>query len=134
MRLDYVAAATDMQVTSVASKCARYIQDNISVKNALPWLLQARKMKNEPIAKRCIDTIAKCFNWTKGRPEFNEISMQSLTDLLKLSTLRAISEYEVLMAVLSWVQYDKETRQECLPKLLELIRFKLLAWEEQVQK
>lgn len=134
MGLDCVAVAEDMQVPSVASICSKYIQDHVSTKNAFPWLVQAKKMKNEIVENLCTDTIAKCFNWMKGRPEFKELSMESLVDLLSRSNLRAVSEYEVLMAVLSWTQHNKEEREENLPKLLENIRFKLLAWEEEVGK
>lgn len=58
--------------------------------------------------------------------EFYQLTPEQLSILLKSDDLNVPTEQDVFHALISWVQYDFETREKNIPELLGLIRLPLL--------
>ncbi|XP_070805076.1 kelch-like protein 2 [Pituophis catenifer annectens] len=66
--------------------------------------------------------------------EFLSIGVEQVCSLISSDKLTVPSEEKVFEAVIAWVNYDKDVRQELMARLMEHVRLPLLSKEYLVQR
>lgn len=67
-----------------------------------------------------------CLQKVCKNPEFLQLDVEQLGKLLSRDDLNVPSEQDVFHALMAWVHYDLENREENIVKLLPLVRLPLL--------
>ncbi|XP_068726109.1 kelch-like protein diablo [Montipora capricornis] len=118
-----------LQVQSLQQACCEFLKRQLSSDNCLGIVAFADR-------HHCANLVTSSESFAKHHfievvqsEEFMEISAKQLTRLISDDDLNIQSEERVFEAVLAWIKYDIDIRQEFAPEILSHVRFPLLSAE-----
>ena len=129
-----LTVASLLQVESLVEKCCCFLESELHPSNCLGITRFAKRHGCFALGKTAYQYAMQNFNQTTQLEEFLQCSLEEVLELLSEDALYVRHEEEVYEAALRWVKYAKQDRLEKIPKLAEIIRFPLMAWEFLVTK
>lgn len=120
--------ADKYNVTSLKALCVGYMVQNTQspkVHNALHWYNWAKALSLEDLVESCTKTIAWNIEAVLGSPEWHNMDLQFIRDILNNSGLVVTNEYMLYTGLVSWLQCEihRDNLRSNAETLLPLIRF-----------
>ncbi|XP_064638054.1 BTB/POZ domain-containing protein 17-like isoform X3 [Lineus longissimus] len=120
--------ADKYNVGSLKDLCVKYMIEHSKsprVNNALAWYPWSKALHLSELFERCFQCI--CWNTHEiiSSPEWVNMDMEFLSDILLSSQLIVPDEYTLFEAVVTWLQHDNHNQEmtEYSSRLMPLIRF-----------
>ena len=111
--LEVVQVCDELRIEDLKERCLYRVPEILSPQTAIGWLKYARKHKLESIGDSCERYISHSFSEiTKGKL-FIRCSLHELTTTLQ-DLNGVVSPENLLISVLSWINYDKKSRKKAL--------------------
>ena len=129
-----LTAACLLQVESLVEKCCRFLESELHPSNCLGIRRFAESHGCFALCRTAYEYAMRNFYQTTQLEEFLQCSLEDVLELLSEDALCVRHEEEVYEAAMRWVKYSKDDRIHYIPKLAEIIRFPLMAWEFLVTK
>lgn len=127
--LPICALAEHFEVKALHSACVQFIEHNISVSSCCTMLEMAAQYNMEALRKVCWDMVLEHFDDACIHEGFLRFRYETLTALLEGNELGTVSEFNVFLAAMRWVEAD-DTREQLLDEVLGLVRFPTMDYEE----
>ncbi|CAF1189240.1 unnamed protein product [Didymodactylos carnosus] len=122
-----LSAASMLNISEIVEACCNYIIKQLHASNCLGIFRFAEHHSLKNLCKVSYNFITEHFNDVIKNHEFLELTADELKKLLESDDLNVHSEEIIFEAFLSWLQYDKEKRQnENLAQLLGSIKLPLI--------
>lgn len=121
-----LATACLLQLTPVVNACCNFLAKQLHPSNCLGFALFAEQQSCSALFHLSTSYTSQHFMQVCKNQEFYQLSAEQLATLLKSDDLNVPTEQDVFHALMSWVQYDFDTREKYIPELLGLIRLPLL--------
>ncbi|XP_048243823.1 BTB/POZ domain-containing protein 17-like isoform X2 [Haliotis rufescens] len=120
--------ADKYSVLSLKQLCTRYMVDNTrspKVRNALNWYSWAKALNMEELIDQCSKTIAWNMETLLMLPEWYNMDIEFVSDILHNSDLVVSSEFHLYKAVRNWLLHENHVPNfsDYAKELLPLIRF-----------
>lgn len=120
--------ADKYNVISLKSLCVSYMIQNTQspkVHNALNWYNWAKALNLVGLVESCSKTIAWNIEAILGSPEWLNMDLHFICDILSNSGLVVANEYQLYNGLVSWLKYEahKDSLRDNAKALLPLIRF-----------
>ena len=120
--------ADKYNVVSLKELCIQYMVENVrspNVRNALNWYPWAKALHLDTLIQHCTQTIAWNYNEIIISPEWLQMDLEFLCDMLQSSELVIANEFSLWEALSSWLLQESHVTQlkENTSRLLPLIRF-----------
>lgn len=119
-------AASILQIDNIVCACQHFLTRTISTRNCLSLRQFAEIYNCEYLLSATDNFVADNFSTLRSRDEFKRIPFTHILSLLQRCDLNVKDETDVFEAVISWVEFDEETRNEHLPEVFETVRLPLL--------
>ena len=129
-----LTVASLLQVESLAEKCCHFLESELHPSNCLGIWRFAESHGCFALSKIAKQYAMRNFDQTTQLEEFLQCSIERVIEFLSKDVLYVRHEEEIYEAALRWLNYSKQDRLEKFPKLAEVIRFPLMAWEFLVTK
>ena len=129
-----LTAASLLQVESLVEKCCHFLESELHPSNCLGIRRFAESHGCFALSKIAKQYAMRNFDQTTQLEEFLQCSIEGVIEFLSEDILYVRHEEEIYEAALRWLNYSKQERLEKFPKLAEVIRFPLMAWEFLVTK
>uniref|UniRef100_A0A670XUB6 Kelch like family member 2 n=1 Tax=Pseudonaja textilis TaxID=8673 RepID=A0A670XUB6_PSETE len=127
-------AASLLQLQDVKKGCCDFLEIQLHPTNCLG--IQAFADMHA-----CIELLNKANTYTEQHftevvlgDEFLSLGVEQVCSLISSDKLTVASEEKVFEAVIAWVNYDKNVRQELMARLMEHVRLPLLSKDYLVQR
>ena len=115
-----------LQVSRVRDACAEFLMARLCPSNVLGVKSFADTLGCPTVVSACQKYVRKFFAKVAETDEFLNLAIKDVTDLVSEDELFISSEEQVFNAVLRWVKFRKEERDQHLPLLLAKVRLPLL--------
>lgn len=116
-------AANMFRFTEVLKNCAAFYSSILSASTCLGIREIADLHNLGPLMEAAHDFMLDNFSKVFKCDEFNQLSAEHLSVLLKDDEINVTSEEEVFMALMGWVKYDISNRKQSFGALLGCVRF-----------
>lgn len=120
-------SANLMLVQSVKDACSRFLESRLDVKNCIGIQGLAEAYACHKLWTITNNFIFQNFSHVAESEEFMNLDEKQLEVLLQSDEISVESEEKVYEALLGWINYDPENRQEFFPSLMEYIRLPLVS-------
>ncbi|KAH7971437.1 hypothetical protein HPB49_024100 [Dermacentor silvarum] len=131
--VDVFQAAKHLDMKCIKERCAQVLtsspEDPV---HALFVYVSAKKLGTKPAWQRAYKTILAKFHLVVDCPEFTELSVDQVCEILAADSIAARSETELFLAALSWLSAKWPAREQHIVELLKCIRFSSMPMEEAV--
>ncbi|XP_065216286.1 kelch-like protein 17 isoform X2 [Planococcus citri] len=122
-------ASSLLQLISVREACCRFLMKQLHPSNCLGIRNFADIHLCAELQQRSYKYILMNFQEVMKTEEFFTLSFEELLSIISSDQLNVSKEESVYTAVMDWVKYNSSERSQCVPKLLEHIRFPLMQRE-----
>jgi len=127
-------AANLLQLTDVRDFCCDFLQSQLHPTNCLG-------IRRFADLHGCLELLANTESYIECHftevlecDEFYSLTAEQVAQLISSDTITVPSEERVFESVISWIQYDPESRSKFLPILIEHVRLPLLSQEYLIQR
>lgn len=127
-------AAGLLQLTEVKKACCEFLSSQLHPSNCLGIRAFADLHACSQLLTQANSYAEQHFTEVVGSEEFLNLGMEQVSSLIASDKLTIPTEEKVFEAVISWVNHDKDVRQEHLAHLMEHVRLPLLSREYLVQR
>lgn len=127
-------AANLLQLTDVRDACCEFLKAQLHSTNCLGIRAFADMHSCSDLMIAAHSFAEKHFSEVVQADEFLALPTIQVEELVCSDQLTVPSEEKVFEAVVTWVNYDPEHRQECLAQLMEHVRLPLLSREYLVSR
>ncbi|XP_055331151.1 kelch-like protein 2 isoform X2 [Paramacrobiotus metropolitanus] len=115
-------AAEFLQMTTVAKKCWKFVEEHMSLSNCLLVYALASNHANPYLAEKALTIIHPHFLRLAHSQDFLQMDAQQLNALIASDDVEVFSEDEVWEAVLRWLDYGRPERLTHLHTVLQSVR------------
>lgn len=122
---DILPAACLLQIHEVQTACCDYLKKQLDPSNCLGIRAFADTHSCKELLSSADEFALKNFSRVIGKEEFQMLTVESLTTIIKSDKLNAASEELVFSAVIQWVRHDISKRKTHLSMLLSHVRLPL---------
>ncbi|XP_066887785.1 kelch-like protein 3 isoform X9 [Kogia breviceps] len=126
-------AASLLQLMDVRQNCCDFLQSQLHPTNCLGIRAFADVHTCTDLLQQANAYAEQHFPEVMLGEEFLSLSLDQVCSLISSDKLTVSSEEKVFEAVISWINYEKETRLEHMAKLMEHVRLPLLPRDYLVQ-
>ncbi|XP_046356512.2 kelch-like protein 12 [Haliotis rufescens] len=123
---ELLPAACLLQLNGVKEACCSFLENQLDSSNCLGIKIFAEQHSCKALWEAAESYSLHHFEEVVGQEEFKTLPLAEMERLIKSDELQVNSEEPVFQAVIDWVKYDRESRCECLPQLLNYVRLPLL--------
>ncbi|XP_042202816.1 kelch-like protein 18 [Callorhinchus milii] len=117
--------ASFLQLQNVKDACCTFLRERLHPKNCLGVRQFAETMMCTVLYDAANSFVHQHFVEVSTSEEFLSLPAEELSELLGREELNVRSEEQVFEAVLAWVRYAQDCREELLPELLRRVRLPL---------
>ncbi|XP_044521925.1 kelch-like protein 35 [Gracilinanus agilis] len=114
-------------VIPLREACANFLEGRLGPENCLAFLSLAQTFSLPSLAEESHRVVCQAFSEVSFQPEFLELELAQVAELLADDSLVVAREETVFEAAMRWVRHDPLARHRQLPCLLEQVRLPLLA-------
>src|SRR6218665_1124863 len=125
--LETFEAADMLQFPKARDFCQEYLLDQIDAQNCLSFLMYADAFSCIPIYEKAMQFAAKSFQTVCHVPDFLELPVSHLTNLLMEDNIEVEYEEYIYEALKRWILHDQETRFVHLPGLFRSVRLNFVS-------
>ena len=118
-----LSAASHLQIIELVSACSDYLRSQLEIDNCVDIITISETYSLLPLRKYAYCYLAQHLDKLTYLPEFQRMSLVQLEHVLSNDYAVECAEYDVLFAVLCWVQYDLSQRASSTMRLLSHIHF-----------
>ena len=111
--LKVVQVCDELMIEDLKERCLYRVPDILSPQTAMGWMRYAHKHELSSIFHSCKRYVSESFLEVSKEKEFIRLSLNDLSITLQLLN-DAVSPDNLLTSVLSWINYDKESRKKAL--------------------
>ncbi|XP_069052302.1 kelch-like protein 3 isoform X1 [Lepisosteus oculatus] len=126
-------AASLLQLMDVREVCCDFLQAQLHPTNCLGIRAFADLHTCTQLLRQAHTYAELHFSEVMLGEEFLGLNLQQVCSLISSDKLTVSSEEKVFEAMIAWIKYDKETRLEHMPKMMEHVRLPLLPRDYLVQ-
>ncbi|KAL1470299.1 hypothetical protein MTO96_024365 [Rhipicephalus appendiculatus] len=131
--VDVFQAAKHLDMKRIKERCAQVLTSSPDDPvHAVFVYVSGKKLGTKPAWQRAYKTILAKFHLVVGCPEFLELSVDQVCEILSADSIAAHSETELFLAALSWLSVKWPEREPHIVELLKCIRFSSMSMEEAV--
>ncbi|KAH9385040.1 hypothetical protein HPB48_027080 [Haemaphysalis longicornis] len=131
--VDVFQAAKHLDMKRIKERCAQVLtgspEDPV---HALFVYVSGKKLGTKEAWQRAYKTILSKFHLVAARPEFLELSVDQVCEILGADSIAAQSETDLFHAALSWLGAKWASREQHAVRLLRCIRFSTMSIDEAV--
>lgn len=120
-----LSAANLFQLRGLRNGCADYMQKKIEVDNCIGIHFFAQAHECRELELQAWNVIIENFEAVSENPEFLEMSVESLLEVIKYDDIQAIEE-DVFESVVRWFQHKPDERNMHIQLVVQFIRFWLM--------
>ncbi|KAM4733161.1 kelch-like protein 3 isoform 3-T3 [Anableps anableps] len=120
-------AASLLQLMDVRQVCCEFLQSQLHPTNCLGIRAFADLHTCTQLLSQAHAYAEQHFSEVVQGEEFLGLTLQQVSSLISSDRLTVSTEEKVFEAMISWIKYDKPTRLEFMPKLMEHVRLPLLS-------
>ena len=125
--LDTFEAADMLQFIKVRLFCQEFLLDEIDTQNCLSFLLYADAFSSVPLYEKALLCAAKFFRLVCQTPEFLELPINHMKNLLKEDNIEIEYEEYIYEAFKRWIMHDEVTRYKHVVELFQSIRLNFVS-------
>ncbi|XP_074160193.1 kelch-like protein 35 [Sminthopsis crassicaudata] len=114
-------------VIPLRETCANFLEGQLGPQNCLAFLRLAQTFSLPSLAEGSLRVVRQAFPQVSSQPEFLELELAQVAELLADESLGVAREEAVFEAAMRWVRHDPPARRGHLPGLLKKVRLPLLA-------
>ena len=123
LALEVVQVCDELKIEDLKERCLFRVPEILSPQTAMSWMRYAQKNELESIFDSCKRYVSDSFLEVTKEKQFIRLSLDDLkTTLLKMNG--SVSPDNLLVSVLSWINYDKEYRKMALDYTLQYLELK----------
>ena len=111
--LEVVQVCDELKIQDLKERCLYRVPDILSPQTAVGWMRYAHRHELSSIFHSCKRYVSDSFLEVSKEKEFIRLSLNDLSISLQLLN-DAVSPDNLLTSVLSWINYDKESRKKAL--------------------
>ena len=111
--LEVVQVCDELKIEDLREKCLYRVPNILSPQTAIGWLRYARKHSLDSVSESCEQYISHSFSDIRKEKFLIRCSLDKLTSTLQ-DLNDVVSPENLLTSVLSWINYDKESRKKAL--------------------
>ena len=111
--IEVVQVCDELKIEDLKERCLYRVQDILSPQTAMRWMRYAHKHELSSIFHSCKRYVSDSFLEVSKEKEFIRLSLNDLSITLQLLN-DVVSPDNLLTSVLSWINYDKESRKKAL--------------------
>uniref|UniRef100_A0A8C4NNH5 Kelch-like family member 2 n=1 Tax=Eptatretus burgeri TaxID=7764 RepID=A0A8C4NNH5_EPTBU len=126
--------ASLLQLAEVRDACCDFLQSQLHPSNCLGIRTFADIHSCTDLLQHAINYAEQHFADVVQSEEFVSLAVEQVCDLIASDKLMVPNEEKVFEAVLTWVNHEREARQELIASLLEHVRLPLLCREYLVER
>ncbi|KAK3101658.1 hypothetical protein FSP39_005276 [Pinctada imbricata] len=123
---ELLPAACLLQLNGVKNACCSFLEKQLDSSNCLGIKVFAEQHSCDNLWAVAESYGLKHFDEVISQEEFKTLPIEQVESLIKSDEIQVNSEEPVYDAVINWVKYDPEKREDLLPRLLEFVRLPLL--------
>ncbi|XP_063166873.1 kelch-like protein 2 isoform X2 [Candoia aspera] len=127
-------AASLLQLQDVKKSCCDFLETQLHPVNCLGIRAFADMHACTELLNKANTYAEQHFTEVVLGEEFLSLGVEQVCSLISSDKLTIASEEKVFEAVIAWVNYDKDVRQELMARLMEHVRLPLLSKEYLVQR
>ncbi|XP_070613360.1 kelch-like protein 2 isoform X1 [Erythrolamprus reginae] len=127
-------AASLLQLQVIKKSCSDFLETQLHPINCLGILAFADMHACTELLNKANTYAEQYFTEIVQGEEFLSLGVEYVCSLISSDKLTVASEEKVFEAVITWVNYDKDVRQELMARLMEHVRLPLLSKEYLVQR
>jgi hypothetical protein len=131
---DILSAASHFQSEEAIQLCAEYFRQCITTENCKDILNLAELYSLEPVKDLAMKFMLQSFESLAQCDQYYKLSHLELAQLVESNSLRVSSEYRLFEHVMKWINYDKESRKQYAPMLINRVRLALIPSQQLVEK
>uniref|UniRef100_A0A3Q2P6C9 Kelch like family member 3 n=1 Tax=Fundulus heteroclitus TaxID=8078 RepID=A0A3Q2P6C9_FUNHE len=120
-------AASLLQLMDVRQVCCEFLQSQLHPTNCLGIRAFADLHTCTQLLSQAHAYAEQHFSEVVQGEEFLSLSLQQVSSLISSDQLTVSTEEKVFEAMISWIKYDKGSRLEHMPRLMEHVRLPLLS-------
>ncbi|KAM4586731.1 kelch-like protein 3 isoform 1-T1 [Fundulus diaphanus] len=120
-------AASLLQLMDVRQVCCEFLQSQLHPTNCLGIRAFADLHTCTQLLSQAHAYAEQHFSEVVQGEEFLTLSLQQVSSLISSDQLTVSTEEKVFEAMISWIKYDKGSRLEHMPRLMEHVRLPLLS-------
>ncbi|CAN8004001.1 unnamed protein product [Ixodes hexagonus] len=131
--VDVFQAAKHLDMKCIKEKCAEVLTSSPDDPlHALFVYVSGKRLGTKPAWQRAYKTILSRFQDVVGYPEFLNLDVDHVSEILSGDAIAARSETELFLAALKWLSVDWSVREKHAVDLLKCIRFSAMPMNEAV--
>ncbi|XP_040359662.1 uncharacterized protein LOC120846339 [Ixodes scapularis] len=131
--VDVFQAAKHLDMKNIKEKCAEVLTSSPDDPlHALFVYVSGKRLGTKPAWQRAYKTILSRFQDVVALPEFLNLDMDHVSEILSGDAIAARSETELYWAALKWLSFDWSAREKHVVDLLKCIRFSCMTMNEAV--
>ncbi|XP_068095597.1 actin-binding protein IPP [Hyperolius riggenbachi] len=123
---ELMTAADMLQLHDVVQLCCDFLKEQIEVANCVGFFQFSEQLACQPLLEFTESYIHAHFPEVRQVDEFQNLSKDQLTRLLRSEELCIEDEHQVFAAAMTWLQKDVAVRKRHVVEVLEPVRFPLL--------
>lgn len=124
-----LAAASHLRFVNVVEACVKFLKTVLSPRTALGIHRLAERHGLMDLSGVAVRKISKHFDEISQGDEFRKMSCAQLTVILSNDGIKTGSAMEVFEAIMQWMEFDKDNRNDFLLELLGSVRVSSLSSE-----
>uniref|UniRef100_A0A8C6WJN8 Kelch like family member 10 n=1 Tax=Neogobius melanostomus TaxID=47308 RepID=A0A8C6WJN8_9GOBI len=119
-------AADRFDVTGITQACCEVMLESLSPNTCLNTLFVANNFYYPELRKRVFSYVLKHFEEVVRCPDFVQLSVEDLVQIIKHDLLNVHQESAVFEAILLWINHSHHYRKRHIPHLLPNVRLALM--------
>ncbi|GFR14441.1 actin-binding protein IPP [Trichonephila clavata] len=127
---DVYKAASILEMQEVLHECFQVLESRNDIRTYFYIYVTAKKMGVQANWLRALKLLTHRFEEAICAPEFLQLEVNFVIEMLSAQTIGARSEVLVFLAALNWLNYDYANREEHAVKVMECVRFSTMTMDE----
>jgi len=127
-------AASLLQLTDVRNACCEFLKSQLHPTNCLGIMRFADLHLCQDLVTAAHGYIEQFFTEVVMSEEFLQLEARQVVDFISSDRLTVPSEEKVFEAVVTWVNYQPQQREQYLPELMQHVRLPLLSRDYLVER
>ncbi|CAG9863855.1 unnamed protein product [Phyllotreta striolata] len=122
-----LSTASLMLLHEIVEACSRFLVHQLHPSNSLGIALFAEHQSCNSLLQEANSYINQHFTTIIKNQEFQQLTVEQLSNLLKNEDLNVSHEDQIFRALLTWIEFDPDNRTQHTGRLLESVKLPLLS-------
>ncbi|KAK3085378.1 hypothetical protein FSP39_002454 [Pinctada imbricata] len=124
---EIMTTASGLGFYIVLEACEEFLIERTNPRSCLRMVARAFKFRLRRLGDKALQLCAQYFPAVRRRPQFKELPVDQLLELIQRDDLDVESELEVFQSILDWLEHRQDERLLDAPQLMGAVRLPLLS-------